>query len=251
MKRLLVLLPLVLLLSACNPAAAWEALWSEPVVVIENCSGTSYVDGKPVNYDVEPGVTAHYELDTATQTRDLKVVCSAEGELVGSPTLIIHSTAPVVVDTEPSSPISKPVADLGFTNAMVAENSLVNPELFDAQDNAAGLPAGLHDVGPNPGQFALAFGYHLKWGELDAGGDGCDIVVFPPGWYEDVSIEDGRVEFYTIPSSDYIGWADVLVTQRIAEQNEHYGCYSSDYSVKVWTEDGFSTSWAIWMAASK
>ncbi len=237
MKRLLVLLPLVLLLSACNPAAAWEALWSDPVAVVENCSGTTYVDGQPVNYNVKPGFTTHYGLDTATQTRSLKVVCGENGELVGAPTLIIFSTT-----TEDAVSTTT-----GFTDAMRAENNLVNPALFDADDNAAGHPAGYHDIGVNPGQIGIVFGYHLKWNGFDAMGGGCDLVVLPPGWYENFSIEDGRYEVYNVPSSDYEGWVEVLVSQRVKEQAEHYACPTTDYHVRVFTADPLKNSaWTIW-----
>ena len=112
--------------------------------------------------------------------------------------------------------------------APVVSNTLVNPVLFDAGEHPAGESTpGFFDIGINPGQLGLVFGWNLSWGEDLIEGEGCEIVVLSGGWYENFEIMDGRYEVYTLPSSDIDGWTQVLIDQRVAEQATHYGCDSS------------------------
>jgi hypothetical protein len=118
--------------------------------------------------------------------------------------------------------------------APVVSNTLVNPVLFDAGEHPAGESTpGFFDIGINPGQLGLVFGWDLNWNGNSISGEGCEIVVLPVGWYENFSIVDGRYEVYTLPSADPAGWTQVLVDQRVAEQAEHYGC-PADKVPPVW-----------------
>ena len=117
--------------------------------------------------------------------------------------------------------------------AVVVQNDLVAPNLFDAdscppEENPGGCSL---DVGVNPGQIGSVFGWHIAWpkGELDAGGEGCDLVILTPGWYENLLILDGRYEVYDVPSADYSGWVEVLGQQRAEEQAAHYSCPSKSF----------------------
>ena len=116
--------------------------------------------------------------------------------------------------------------------AVVVQNDLAAPNLFDAdscppEENPGGCSL---DVGVNPGQIGSVFGWHIAWpkGELDAGGEGCDLVILTPGWYENLLILDGRYEVYDVPS-DYSGWVEVLGQQRAEEQAAHYSCPSKSF----------------------
>ena len=106
------------------------------------------------------------------------------------------------------------------------DNDLVNPELHHADSHAPEEGYGSFDVGVKEGQIGLVFGYHILWpkGDMDAGGEGCDLVILTPGWYENLQILDGRYEVYDVPSNDYPGWVEVLGEQRAEEQSGDYGC---------------------------
>lgn len=120
---------------------------------------------------------------------------------------------------------------------LVPSNTLVNPELHHADSHAPEEGVGSFDVGVKDDQIGIAFGWHILWpkGNVDAGGDSCDLVILTPGWYENLQILDGRYEIYTVPTSDYAGWVKVLATQRSEEQAANYGCQVWNYDeIPVW-----------------
>jgi hypothetical protein len=140
-----------------------------------------------------------------------------------------EAPAGIVAPTQTAWVVTAPdaVATSVAATAMpvVVSNSLVNPELFDAGEDPAGeQDAGLFDIGVNPSQIGIVFGWDLSWNGNTIPGEGCEIVVLSGGWYENFKILDGRYEIYTLPSSDPAGWTKVLVEQRVAEQAAHYGC---------------------------
>lgn len=111
--------------------------------------------------------------------------------------------------------------------------TLESPVLFDADSCAPEVSRGCSfDVGVNPGQVGLAFGWHIAWpqGGLDVGGNGCDLVVLRQGWYENLVILDGRYEVYDVPQTDYEGWLEVLAVQRADEQSANYRCPSKRFA---------------------
>lgn len=120
--------------------------------------------------------------------------------------------------------------------AVVVSNSLESPKLFDAGEHPAGESTpGFFDIGVNPNQIGIVFGWDLNWNENSISGEGCEIVILPPGWYENFQMLDGRYEIYDLPSSDIAGWTEVLVSQRVAEQATHYGC-PADKTPPTWAE---------------
>jgi hypothetical protein len=128
--------------------------------------------------------------------------------------------APAVV-AAPTSQVTTPSA----------ANTLVNPVLHHADSQPPENGVGSFDVGVKQGQIGLAFGWHITWpkGNLDAGGNGCDLVILTPGWYENLQVQDGRYEVYDVPSSDYPGWVNVLGQQRADEQAKDYGCPAKSF----------------------
>lgn len=114
---------------------------------------------------------------------------------------------------------------------VIVQNDLETPALHHADSHAPEEGYGSFDVGVNQGQIGLVFGWHIAWpkGELDAGGEGCDLVILTPGWYENLLILDGRYEVYDVPSADYSGWVEVLGQQRAEEQATHYSCPSKSF----------------------
>lgn len=114
----------------------------------------------------------------------------------------------------------------------IVTNDLVNPVLHHADSHPPEDGVGSFDVGVKNGQIGLAFGWHIAWpkGSVDAGGDGCDLVILTPGWYENLQVTDGRYEVYDVPSSDYSGWVGVLGQQRADEQANDYGCPAKSFS---------------------
>lgn len=120
------------MLSACNLPAAVKG-FSEGWNTVPNCTGSTQVDGKSVSFDVTPGSTAYYELDTATQNRDLKVVCSPEGELVGLPTIVIYSAGTNSDAEAPADTTSAPAenADTSLT-VSTTKYEFVGTEWFRA-----------------------------------------------------------------------------------------------------------------------
>ncbi len=127
-------------------------------------------------------------------------------------------------------------------------NDLVSPILHHADSHAPEEGYGSFDIGVNEGQIGLVFGWHVRWLQGGANtakvescllpqdimedfedfkkrtGCGCGLVILTPGWYENLEVLDGRYEVYDVPSSDYLGWVEVLGEQRADEQEAHYGC---------------------------
>lgn len=139
-----------------------------------------------------------------------------------------------------SAPVNEapPVADAPVVAAPTSQppapsvaNTLVNPVLHHADSQPPENGVGSFDVGVKQGQIGLAFGWHIAWpkGSLDAGGNGCDLVILTPGWYENLQVQDGRYEVYDVPSSDYPGWVNVLGQQRADEQAKDYGCPAKSF----------------------
>ncbi len=171
----------------------------------------------------------------------LLAACGAEAP-TGVPTTVPTQTPWVVTSTpvvevataqattpEPETPVAVPT-----TAPLAISNSLESPKLFDAGEDPAGeLDSGLFDLGINPDQIGIVFGWNLAWNDNIIPGEGCELVVLVPGWYEDFEITDGRYEVYTLPTSDPQGWTQVLVDQRVVEQAAHYGC-PSDVVPPVW-----------------
>jgi len=126
--------------------------------------------------------------------------------------IAVEVVMPVPQAEEPE-PVDEP--EVVTIVAPVVSNSLVNPVLFDADTQPVGDDEGFFDLGVNPGQIGIVFGWDLSWGANS---------ILSSGWYEDFRMVDGRYEVYSLPSSDPTGWTQVLVDQRVAEQAEHYGC---------------------------
>lgn len=126
------------------------------------------------------------------------------------------------------------------TEGVVYAAELEVPDLFDAdscppEENPNGCSL---DVGVNYGQVGVVFGWHVKWPstELDAGGNGCNLVILRSGWYENLWFLDGRYEVYDVPSADHEGCIEVLATQRANEQAANYGCPEKDFEdIPQWT----------------
>ena len=139
------------------------------------------------------------------------------------------------VKEEEVKPTSTPMPTPIPTNkAETAENNLINPELFDAGDQPAGDGVGKFDIGVNPGQIGIVFGVDLNWDGNSISGTGCEMVLLEEGWYENFSIVDGRYEIYDLPSSDPEGWIEVLATERVGEQHNHYGC-PAEKQIPIWS----------------
>lgn len=136
--------------------------------------------------------------------------------------------APVVGQTE-----LPPIVEIETSQSAVPmiTNDLVNPVLHHADSQPPENGVGSFDVGVKQGQIGLAFGWHIAWpkGNLDAGGEGCDLVILTPGWYENLQVTDGRYEVYDVPFSDYPGWVKVLGQQRADEQAKDYGCTARSF----------------------
>lgn len=134
------------------------------------------------------------------------------------------------------------IPKITFVEETVAVNPIVasvaksndSPEFFDGDScPPEEFPDGCSlDIGVNNNQIGLAFGWHLRWppAGLDAGGNGCDLVVLRPGWYENLWFDDGRFETYNVPDRDQEGWIEVLATQRADEQAAHYACPAKDFA---------------------
>lgn len=133
---------------------------------------------------------------------------------------------PVSVPTQEPTDVIPPASAVDQTSAVVVgTEGLETPKLHHAGEDPAGeADPGLFDIGVNPGQYGLAFGWNLAWGANNIPGEGCELVILVPGWYEDFEITDGRYEVYDLPATDPSGWAAVLLSQRIEEQADHYGC---------------------------
>lgn len=110
--------------------------------------------------------------------------------------------------------------------ATTMANDLEAPFLQHGDSHAPEEGYGSFDIGVHADQVGLVFGWHVRWPKvkMDAGGEGCDLVLLTPGWYENLEILDGRYEVYTVPTSDYDGWVKVLGQQRADEQAANYGC---------------------------
>lgn len=127
----------------------------------------------------------------------------------------------------PFQPVTAtPVVVMPTAQPVQVSNDLVSPVLHHADSQPPENGVGSFDVGVKNGQIGLAFGWHIAWpkGGVDAGGNGCDLVILTPGWYENLAITDGRYEVYDVPSGDYTGWVKVLGQQRADEQTADYGC---------------------------
>lgn len=112
------------------------------------------------------------------------------------------------------------------------------------------------DLGVEPGQIGIAFGYGLFWydqngnllsdGALELNevgattGGGCAMVVLQPGWYPWFTLLDGEVDVYQIPPVNMDYWPRKLVQDRFDEQGLHYGCDRNLDDIAVWNEQGAS-----------
>jgi hypothetical protein len=137
-------------------------------------------------------------------------------------------TSPFVESAKvPEVVVSPPqVAPATIVEGGVIQNDLAAPVLHHSDSHAPEEGYGSFDIGVKSDQIGIAFGWHLRWpkAELDAGGEGCDLVILTPGWYENFQVLDGRYEVYDIPSNDYDGWVEVLGQQRADEQSANYSC---------------------------
>lgn len=127
------------------------------------------------------------------------------------------------------------------------------PQLFDAQSTGKGVIAAF-DLGVNPGQLGIVFGYGLQyqdnvsgqWTISDDGtisGGGCALTVLQQGWYPNFVILDGRYEIYDLPGIQQNDWQRKLVAERVAEQAAHYSCTRKTLAdVLIWNEDGTTKS---------
>jgi len=134
------------------------------------------------------------------------------------------------------------------------------PSLFDAQSTGHGVLYS-EDLGVNPGQIAVVFGYAIQYRELSAGslelasdgtvtGGGCAIVAFFPGFYRNLVILDGRREVYNLPGINAGFWQKKLVVDRVAEQASHYECSTALEDVPLWNEDGTASPFLSAVTAS-
>jgi hypothetical protein len=117
------------------------------------------------------------------------------------------------------------------------QGDLIAPFLHHADSNPPEAGYGSFDIGVNSGQIGLVFGWHVRWpkGGLDAGGEGCDLVILAPGWYEDLQILDGRYEVYDVPAYDYSARVEILGQQRANEQTANYSCPAKEFDdIPIW-----------------
>jgi hypothetical protein len=146
----------------------------------------------------------------------------------------VAQSAPV----EPQVPLVGPAIEPPAVQpTTTVSNNLVNPVLHHADSQPPENGVGSFDIGVKNGQIGLAFGWYIAWpkGGVDAGGNGCDLVILTPGWYENLQVTDGRYEVYDVPSSDYLGWVKVLGQQRADEQAKDYGCPAKSFQdLPVW-----------------
>ena len=206
-----VLVVLSLVLSACGTQA--------PAGTVNNATAIAAT----VQAMVSPTPTKDVVADGVSATLTAMAPASNE-EPTNAPSLTPTTTPKSVTSVQATK---TPVAQF-------PKNSLVNPVLFDAGEDPAGeADPGLFDIGVNDDQIGIVFGWDLSWDENSIEGEGCEMAVLNPGWYEDFQILDGRYEIYTLPSKDPAGWREVLIQQRVAEQAKHYGC-SANAVPPVW-----------------
>lgn len=162
----------------------------------------------------------------AVPTHDPLVVQQGKA-LVAIQTQLAQPTPMPFQPVEPTpTPVVVYVVVQPTPQSVVPANGLVNPVLHHAESNPPESGVGSFDVGVHADQIGIVFGWHIRWvkGGQNAGGEGCDLVLLTPGWYENLEILDGRFEVYTVPTTDYSGWVKVLAEQRANEQAMDYGC---------------------------
>lgn len=222
LKWVLIAVGIILVLICCAGVAGATYLFGTTKVAAEK--PVAQVTEGPVVRETEQPVFV--SPPTAAPTRDPLVEALATGQaqqvqgLSMIQTQLAQTEEPVVQNT----PIPQPTPTLSAP--IQPANSLVNPVLHHAESQPPENGVGSFDVGVKQGQIGLVFGWHIAWpkGNFDAGGDGCDLVILTPGWYENLQVQDGRYEVYDVPSSDYSGWIKVLGQQRADEQAKDYGC---------------------------
>jgi hypothetical protein len=177
-------------------------------------------------------------------------------EVPGPERIVEVVVTPTPALAEPTLQVE--VAKVEETRAASEADALVftadgpHPVLHHADSHPPEAGVGSFDIGVNEGQVGLVFGVHVFWpaGSLDAGGDGCDLVILDPGFYPDLAIEDARYEVYTLPERDHDGWITSLATLRMEEQAAHYEGPSTMDHVQVWSADPHMESWASRRRAS-
>lgn len=179
----------------------------------------------PATLLADPAFKAFVDQAVATQVAQALVLTPAAATLAKTEALVatatLAPTATLVTTATQSVPMAPPAP----------ANDLVNPTLHHADSQPPENGVGSFDVGVKANQIGLAFGWHIAWpkGNLDADGNGCDLVILTPGWYENLQVQDGRYEVYDVPSSDYPGWVKVLGQQRADEQAKDYGCPAKSF----------------------
>lgn len=172
------------------------------------------------------------------------------------PTPTARPTVPTATATSVVSPTSAQGASSSISSTVnvtstttfvsgTVSNGLVHPEFFEGQSTGKEYRAS-YDVGVKPDQVGIAFGYAIHWQGRSLGfpTDECGLVVLLPGWYEKLSLTDGRYEVYDLPSSAQDFWIRDLARQRMEEQQNHYGC-SEKKDIPVWDSDKPAIVWSI------
>lgn len=177
---------------------------------------------------------------TPTTTPSTVVVETPDSTLAPTPDSTVPPTTAVVQATVPPTQVpttATPTATPAGTSAnCVGTNdtsSLVNPSLFSG-DTTGTEEADTLQVGVNDCQIGIIHAFWTEWNG-NVSGSPCALVVLQPGWYPNLTIENGKLDVYDVPLSDYEGWVNVLVAQRAQEQNDHFGCSHDPTQVVVWT----------------
>lgn len=173
---------------------------------------------------------------TPTRMSTPSATAIATATVSNSPTSALSASSSV------SSTVN--VTSTNFVSGTVS-SGLVHPVFFEGQSTGKEYRAS-YDVGVKPAQVGIAFGYAIQWQGRSLGfpTDECGLVVLLPGWYEKLSLTDGRYEVYDLPSSAQDFWIRDLARQRMEEQQNHYGC-SEKKDVPVWDSDKPAIVWSI------
>lgn len=209
------------------------------VVILAFCIGVAIwvVFSRPPHQVVEKVITATPVVQSEpTPTRTPTSSTLTQMATVSNPPTSTPSASSSVLST----------VNVTSTNFVSTVSSgLVHPVFFEGQSTGKEYRAS-YDVGVKPAQVGIAFGYAIQWQGRSLGfpTDECGLVVLLPGWYEKLSLTDGRYEVYDLPSSAQDFWIRDLARQRMEEQQNHYGC-SEKKDVPVWDSDKPAIVWSI------
>ena len=108
-------------------------------------------------------------------------------------TAVVQATVPPTTVPTTATPTATPAGTSANCVGTNDTSSLVNPSLFSG-DTTGTEEADTLQVGVNDCQIGIIHAFWTEWNG-NVSGSPCALVVLQPGWYPNLTIENGKLEF--------------------------------------------------------